>query len=44
MEGGANDYVIKPIDEDILLDKVRAQIRDDVSDAGYIINGMIDDE
>ncbi len=24
--GGANDYVVKPIDEDILLEKVRAQL------------------
>lgn len=32
IEGGANDYVIKPIDEDILLDKVRALIADDESD------------
>lgn len=33
IEGGANDYVIKPIDEDILLDKVRDLIADDEDDA-----------
>lgn len=33
IESGANDYVIKPIDEDILLDKVRALIADDENDA-----------
>ena len=33
IEGGANDYIIKPIDEDILLDKVRALIADDESDS-----------
>lgn len=33
IEGGANDYVIKPIDEDILLDKVRSLIKDDENDA-----------
>ena len=49
--GGANDYIIKPIDEDILLDKVRALINDDEShtesveenEAGFI-NEMIDDD
>ncbi len=39
--GGANDYVIKPIDEDILLDKVRAQLEasaeEDVIDWDVII-------
>lgn len=33
IEGGADDYVIKPIDEDVLLDKVRTLINDDESDA-----------
>lgn len=56
MAGGANDYIIKPIDEDILLDKVRTLIKDDEIDAesdaqidqegdgGYILNELIDDE
>lgn len=31
--GGANDYVVKPIDEDILMDKVRTQL--DASSEAY---------
>lgn len=54
IEGGANDYVIKPIDEDILLDKVRGVIKDDENDAesdeiieeveAGFINELIEDE
>ena len=54
IEGGANDYVIKPIDEDILLDKVRSSIKDDEADAesdeiieeveAGFINEWIDDD
>ncbi|MCM1106030.1 MAG: response regulator [Blautia sp.] len=38
--GGAKDYVIKPIDEDILLDKVRAQLETEKTDSAISWNDI----